>query len=162
LLGWRSGSIGLQRARDGGADEAGADVADHLRLRLSLFSVESDRDDPANGAARRRPAHRIRKLVPVEFGGTFGRLRDIKWLFSHAGGTIPMLAGRIQAFYGRSTRGEQSALTAEGIAEESVGRRQSWCKPIRREKLLPEIRVVGNGFISLMAYQAKGYAYIAP
>jgi len=30
------------------------------------------------------------------------------------------------------------------------------------EKLLPEIRVVGNGFISLMAYQAKGYAYIAP
>ena len=30
------------------------------------------------------------------------------------------------------------------------------------ETVLPEIRVVGNGFISLMAYQAKGYAYIAP
>jgi intracellular sulfur oxidation DsrE/DsrF family protein len=30
------------------------------------------------------------------------------------------------------------------------------------DKVLPEIRVVGNGFISLMAYQAKGYAYIAP
>jgi intracellular sulfur oxidation DsrE/DsrF family protein len=30
------------------------------------------------------------------------------------------------------------------------------------EMALPEIRVVGNGFISLMAYQAKGYAYIAP
>lgn len=30
------------------------------------------------------------------------------------------------------------------------------------ELVLPEIRVVGNGFISLMAYQAKGYAYIAP
>lgn len=29
-------------------------------------------------------------------------------------------------------------------------------------KVLPEVRVVGNGFISLMAYQAKGYAYIAP
>ena len=29
-----------------------------------------------------------------------------------------MLAGRIQAFYGRSTRGDQSGLTAEGIAEE--------------------------------------------
>jgi hypothetical protein len=29
-------------------------------------------------------------------------------------------------------------------------------------KVLPEIHVVGNGFISLMAYQAKGYAYIAP
>lgn len=30
------------------------------------------------------------------------------------------------------------------------------------KKVLPEVRVVGNGFISLMAYQAKGYAYIAP
>jgi len=32
----------------------------------------------------------------------------------------------------------------------------------KAEKVLPQIRVVGNGFISLMAYQAKGYAYIAP
>ena len=30
------------------------------------------------------------------------------------------------------------------------------------ELVLPEIRVVGNGFISLMAYQSRGYAYIAP
>lgn len=30
------------------------------------------------------------------------------------------------------------------------------------ENVLPEIKVVGNGFISLMAYQARGYAYIAP
>ena len=32
----------------------------------------------------------------------------------------------------------------------------------KTELVLPEIRVVGKGFISLMAYQAKGYAYIAP
>jgi intracellular sulfur oxidation DsrE/DsrF family protein len=32
----------------------------------------------------------------------------------------------------------------------------------KAELVLPEIHVVGNGFISLMAYQAKGYAYIAP
>jgi intracellular sulfur oxidation DsrE/DsrF family protein len=30
------------------------------------------------------------------------------------------------------------------------------------EKVLPQVQVVGNGFISLMAYQSKGYAYIAP
>jgi intracellular sulfur oxidation DsrE/DsrF family protein len=30
------------------------------------------------------------------------------------------------------------------------------------EKVLPQIHVVGNAFISLMAYQSKGYAYIAP
>ncbi len=29
-------------------------------------------------------------------------------------------------------------------------------------RVVPPIRVVGNGFISLMAYQSKGYAYIAP
>lgn len=32
----------------------------------------------------------------------------------------------------------------------------------KADKVLPQIRVVGNGFISLMAYQARGYAYIAP
>lgn len=32
----------------------------------------------------------------------------------------------------------------------------------KTELVLPEIRVVGNGFISLMAYQSRGYAYIAP
>ena len=32
----------------------------------------------------------------------------------------------------------------------------------KQENVLPEIKVVGNGWISLMAYQAKGYGYIAP
>ena len=32
----------------------------------------------------------------------------------------------------------------------------------KAENVLPEIKVVGNAWISLMAYQAKGYAYIAP
>ena len=32
----------------------------------------------------------------------------------------------------------------------------------RADLVLPEIRVVGNAWISLMAYQARGYAYIAP
>ena len=30
------------------------------------------------------------------------------------------------------------------------------------ENILPAIKLVGNGWISLMAYQAKGYGYIAP
>ena len=30
------------------------------------------------------------------------------------------------------------------------------------ENVLPAIKLVGNGWISLMAYQAKGYGYIAP
>jgi intracellular sulfur oxidation DsrE/DsrF family protein len=33
---------------------------------------------------------------------------------------------------------------------------------VKAEAVLPEIRIVGNAWISLIAYQAKGYAYIAP
>lgn len=47
----------------------------------------------------------------------------------------------------------------EGFEQCAVAARQQETKT---ELVLPEIRVVGNGFISLMAYQARGYAYIAP
>jgi intracellular sulfur oxidation DsrE/DsrF family protein len=47
----------------------------------------------------------------------------------------------------------------DGFEQCAVAAREQGTKA---ELVLPEIRVVGNGFISLMAYQAKGYAYIAP
>jgi predicted TIM-barrel fold metal-dependent hydrolase len=36
-----------------------------------------------------------RAISSLLFSGSFGRLRSIRFIFSHAGGTIPMLAGRI-------------------------------------------------------------------
>jgi 6-methylsalicylate decarboxylase len=48
--------------------------------------------------------------------GTFARHREIKWLFSQAGGTIPMLAGRIEAFYDQRAR--NSAIAPDGIDAE--------------------------------------------
>jgi hypothetical protein len=47
----------------------------------------------------------------------------------------------------------------DGFEQCAVAAREQGTKV---EMVLPEIRVVGNGFISLMAYQAKGYAYISP
>jgi len=47
----------------------------------------------------------------------------------------------------------------EGFEQCAVAARQQETKT---DLVLPEIRVVGNGFISLMAYQSRGYAYIAP
>jgi hypothetical protein len=47
----------------------------------------------------------------------------------------------------------------DGFEQCAVAAREQGTKT---ELVLPEIRVVGNAFISLMAYQTKGYAYIAP
>src|ERR1700677_3710747 len=59
------------------------------------------------------PHDTTRTVVSLLLSGTLAKLRDIKWLFSHAGGTIPMLAGRIDAFY-------QRAATAGGFAPDGV------------------------------------------
>ena len=32
----------------------------------------------------------------------------------------------------------------------------------KAENVIPAVKVVGNGWISLVAYQSRGYAYIAP
>lgn len=53
----------------------------------------------------------------------------------------------------------RKAQGVEGFEQWAVASRQ---RETRTDMVLPEIRVVGNGFISLMAYQARGYAYIAP
>jgi predicted TIM-barrel fold metal-dependent hydrolase len=44
------------------------------------------------------PHDTTRTVTNLLLSGTFARFRDIRWLFSHAGGTIPMLAGRIDYF----------------------------------------------------------------
>jgi intracellular sulfur oxidation DsrE/DsrF family protein len=52
--------------------------------------------------------------------------------------------------------------TADGvnsIEQCAVAVRLSATKP---ENVIPDIKVVGNGWISLMAYEAKGYGYIQP
>ncbi|HET9579567.1 MAG TPA: hypothetical protein VFP44_17170 [Usitatibacter sp.] len=56
---------------------------------------------------------------------------------------------------------EQMSKSAgvEGFEQCAVAARE---QKTNVEKVLPQVHVVGNGFISLMAYQSKGYAYIAP
>jgi intracellular sulfur oxidation DsrE/DsrF family protein len=51
------------------------------------------------------------------------------------------------------------ALGVQSVEQCAVAIREQGTKA---EFVLPEVKVVGNAWISLMAYQAKGYAYIAP
>jgi len=60
------------------------------------------------------PHDTTRTVTSLLLNGTLAKLRDIKWLFSHAGGTIPMLAGRIDAFYG------QKAVAAGEFAPDGI------------------------------------------
>lgn len=53
----------------------------------------------------------------------------------------------------------QKADGVESLEQCAVAIRLAGTKP---ENVIPGIKVVGNGWISLMAYQAKGYGYIAP
>jgi predicted TIM-barrel fold metal-dependent hydrolase len=63
------------------------------------------------------PHDTTRTIVSLLLSGTFNRLRDIKWLFSHGGGTIPFLAGRIEAFYDKKARAP-GGFAPDGIEAE--------------------------------------------
>lgn len=63
------------------------------------------------------PHDTTRTVVSLLLHGRFAQYRDIKWLFSHGGGTIPFLAGRIEAFYDNKARGP-NGFAPDGIETE--------------------------------------------
>jgi 6-methylsalicylate decarboxylase len=62
------------------------------------------------------PHDTTRTITSLLLSGGFARWRNIRWLFSHAGGTMPMMAGRIQSFYG--ARPDMHQFAPEGIIGE--------------------------------------------
>ena len=62
------------------------------------------------------PHDTTRTIVSLLLSGTFARMRDIKWLFSNGGGTIPMLAGRIESFFDRA--GNRDRFAPNGVEAE--------------------------------------------
>jgi predicted TIM-barrel fold metal-dependent hydrolase len=62
------------------------------------------------------PHDTTRAVTSLLLSGAFMRNRDIKWLFSHAGGTVPMLAGRMAFFF--NNRPDAKTIAPDGFAAE--------------------------------------------
>jgi predicted TIM-barrel fold metal-dependent hydrolase len=62
------------------------------------------------------PHDTTRTVTSLLLTGSFKRYPDIKWLFSHAGGTIPLMAGRIAAFYDHNPKFKE--ILPNGVAAE--------------------------------------------
>ena len=62
------------------------------------------------------PHDTTRAAASLLLSGSFARDRDIKWLFSHAGGTVPMLAGRMDYFF--RSRQDLARFAPDGVEAE--------------------------------------------
>jgi predicted TIM-barrel fold metal-dependent hydrolase len=62
------------------------------------------------------PHDTTRAVTSLMLSGALVRYRDIKWLFSHAGGTVPMLAGRMAFFF--KGRPDAKAIAPDGFEAE--------------------------------------------
>jgi predicted TIM-barrel fold metal-dependent hydrolase len=62
------------------------------------------------------PHDTTRAVASLLLSGTFARNRDTRWLFSHAGGTVPMLAGRMEYFF--NFRPDKQKIAPQGYEAE--------------------------------------------
>src|SRR5262249_17445816 len=62
------------------------------------------------------PFDSTRAIVSLLFSGTFTRCADIRWIFSHGGGALPMLAARIEGI--ARNRKDLSARVPNGVMAE--------------------------------------------
>ena len=83
-------------------DPAYAPVFDELNRRRAIVYVHPTAPDCCRDLMSyipqpltEFPHDTTRTVTSLLYTGSFGRLRDIRFIFSHAGGTVPMLAGRI-------------------------------------------------------------------
>ena len=79
-------------------------VMDELQRRRALVYVHPGRPDCCDtltpqvpGSFTECPQDTNRTVMSLLFSGTFTRTRDVRWIFSHGGAAVPLLAGRVNS-----------------------------------------------------------------
>jgi len=135
-------SRGLRRAV---TRPPGSRRASGVRMRSRLLF---DRSERVRLHGFVRPYH---ELVPVTALAVRGRADRSDLRQPEDRLELPKIALKIQEM--------SAAPGVQSLEQCSVAIRQ---QGTAADKVLPPIKVVGNSWISLLAYQTKGYAYIAP
>jgi predicted TIM-barrel fold metal-dependent hydrolase len=79
-------------------------VMDELQRRRALVYVHPGRPNccgaltpQASESFAEYPQDTSRTVMSLLFSGTFTRTREVRWIFSHGGAAVPLLAGRVNA-----------------------------------------------------------------
>jgi predicted TIM-barrel fold metal-dependent hydrolase len=79
-------------------------VMDELQRRKAIVYVHPNRPDCCDtlipyvpGSFTEYPQDTNRTVMSLAFSGTFTRTRDVRWIFSHGGAAVPLLAGRVNS-----------------------------------------------------------------
>ena len=79
-------------------------VMDELQRRRAIVYVHPGRPDCCDtltpnvpGSFTEYPQDTNRTVMSLLFSGTFTRTRDVRWIFSHGGAAVPLLAGRVNS-----------------------------------------------------------------
>jgi predicted TIM-barrel fold metal-dependent hydrolase len=79
-------------------------VMDELQRRRAIVYVHPARQNCCKtltpqvpGSLTEYPQDTDRTVMSLLFSGTFTRSRDVRWIFSHSGAAVPLLAGRVNS-----------------------------------------------------------------
>ena len=96
-------------------------LVDELQRRRAVVYVHPGRPDCCDaltpqvpGSFTEYPQDTNRTVMSLLFSGTFTRTRDVRWIFSHGGAAVPLLAGRVNSL-ARIQLKNQAQVLPDGI-----------------------------------------------
>jgi 6-methylsalicylate decarboxylase len=119
--------IGLLSSYENGkllGDPKYAPVMEELNRRKAIVFVHptatccSDPIPPLNESIIEFPTDTTRTITSLIYRGTFARCPNIRFIFSHGGGTLPMIVSRISGFAKRMTPQQRAAIIPNGFEGE--------------------------------------------